>query len=228
MLTMYKVPVSAQRAEIDVDVALPSSDIYAALVQEGVDFSVRMHVSILYRLSYAKLSSLVEKDGVRETTLADWHRQLQASLQQESTKVALDLGGAAGPGAQTDIDRLSNAVSEALSNRFPAIQVISVSTAVRHLPDAALYARLKAAYLHAVDQKGAAFAALAPRMAAEEAAQKAALARHETSMDLLQRYGELLDKHPALIKLLFLANAGKLSPKDLMNLDILDKLSVLE
>jgi hypothetical protein len=226
LLTLYKVPVTTQRADFDVDVVLPSGDAYASLMRENPDFSVQMRVSVLYRLKPDRLSSLVEHDGLRLSTVGDWHRQLQAGLEQGAAEIALQLGNSPREGA--DIGALSSALSGSLAGRFPAVQIISVTTTVRHLPDADLYARLKSSYLRIADLKGAALAALAPRLAAEEAAEKTALARHESSMTLLTRYGELLDKYPSLIKLLFLASAGKLSPRDLQSLDILDKLPALE
>jgi hypothetical protein len=96
------------------------------------------------------------------------------------------------------------------------------------MPDPELYAKLKSAYLNMVQLKQAALSGMATRLAEEEAAQKSALQRQETSLALLTRYGELLSKYPSLIKFLFLVKAENLTARDLQTLDLLDKLPTVE
>jgi hypothetical protein len=224
LLTLYRIPVVTERAELTVQSALPSGEVYAALMEEKPDFSLRARVSILYALRPSEIAGLVE-EGLRETTLADWHRQVQAGFAEQATTIA---SGMVRAPADTAPTALSARLEGALRTSFPAVRIISVSVVVERVPDVELYEKLKAGYLRVADQKAAAMTALAPRAAAAESAAKAALARHETSMEILTRYGELLDKYPALIRFLFITTAGRLSSRDLQNLDLLDKLPSLE
>ena len=45
---------------------------------------------------------------------------------------------------------------------------------------------------------------------------------------MLDRYGEMLDRHPNLIQFLFLTTSGRLTTDDLRTLDLLDHLAPLE
>ncbi len=122
----------------------------------------------------------------------------------------------------------ANAVTEELPGKFPQVQFISIAPSVLRMPDPELYAKLKSAYLHAVDLKQTALAGLASRLAAEEATQRSSLQRQEAGIALLTRYGELFSKYPALIKFLFLVKSENLTSRDLQTLDLLDKLPAVE
>jgi hypothetical protein len=58
--------------------------------------------------------------------------------------------------------------------------------------------------------------------------QSAAEKRHERTIAVLEKYGVLLDKHPSLVKFLFLASVKNFSALDLQSLDIMGKLDGLE
>jgi hypothetical protein len=224
-LTLYRIPVTSQKAELALEAALPSADAYAGLMAARPDLSFTVKLSVLYRIRPEALPDLVENDGLRAETIASWHQQIQAEIQRLATDIALRVGE--GEDASHSID-VAQAIVNGLPPLFPQIQFISLAPTVVRMPDPQLYARLRKAYLREVDQKEAAFALLAPRLAREEADQRSAISRHDVSIALLARYGELFNKYPALIKFLFLATQSKLTPRDLQTLDLLDKLPALE
>ena len=229
-LTLYRIPLGIVKADLTVKAALPSGEAYSSLVSDRPDFSLQATVSVLYRIRPEALPALVEKDDLRQETLTSWHQLLQADIQRQATELALSIaGGAAGSGGDfMDARAFADAVARDLPGKFPQVQFISVVPVVVRMPDPDLYAKLKSAYLRMVEQKDAALSAMAPRLAADEAAQRSALQRQEASIALLSRYGELFNKYPALIKFLFLATAEKLTPKALLELDLLDKLPLVE
>jgi hypothetical protein len=229
-LTLYKIPLAMEKTDLTVRATLPSADAYSSLVEEKPDFSIEVHLSALYRIRPEALPALVEKDGLRQETIASWHRQLQTDIQERATDIALRIasGGRGREGGISNATEFTNAVARELPGEFPQIQFISLVPAVVRMPDPDLYTRLKNAYLTMVESKQAALAGMAPKLAAEEAARRSAIQRHETSIALLGRYGELFNKYPLLIKFLFLATADKLTPKDLQTLDLLDKLPAVE
>ena len=231
-LTLYIIPVSTERADLTVRETLPSADAYSSLVPEKPDFTIEFTISVSYKIRPEALPELVEKEGLRQETIAAWHQQFQAELQRQAADISLRTAGTARDnGATGGISLAADfaaAVSRELPAKFPQVQFISLVPAVLRMPDPELYAKLKSAYLHMVQLKQAALSGMAPRLAEEEAAQKSALQRQETSLALLTRYGELLSKYPSLIKLLFLVKAENLTARDLQTLDLLDKLPAVE
>jgi hypothetical protein len=176
----------------------------------------------LYRIRPEALAGLVEKGGLRQENLKDWHAQLRADMEHQATELALSLDAAPDPASFGAI------LAKRLLEKFTQIEFFSLSPTVVRMPDPRLYARLRTAYLRGVEEKEAALVAMAPRLAAEEAAQRNALQRHETSIAVLTKYGELLKRYPSLLKFLFLAMSQKMSPKDLQTLDLLDRLPTME
>jgi hypothetical protein len=225
-LTLYRIPIAAQKVELTVEATLPSADAYAGLMDDKPDLTLEMKLSVLYKIRSEALSDLVERDGLREDTVIGWHQQILSEIHQQASDIALRLAG--GAAEFSDAASVAQAVTKELPGSFPQLQFISLTPTVTRMPDPELYARLRKAYLGMVDKKAAALSALAPRLAQEEAAQRSAVARHGASIDILTHYGELFDKYPSLIKFLFLATANKLTPKDLQTLDLLDKLPALE
>jgi hypothetical protein len=221
-LTLYRIPLKTEKAELDVTAALPSADAYASLVPEKPDFSLEVKLSILYRIRPEALPALVGASGLRPENLGDWHAQLRAELERKVTEIALASGGS------RDAASFASSLAARIPGEFPQLQFVSISPAVIRMPDPVLYARLRDAYLRVVAQKEAALAAMAPRLASEEAAQRLSAQAHETSIAVLTKYGELLTRYPSLIKFLFLATAGQLTAKDMQTLDLLEKLPTLE
>jgi len=231
-LTLYSIPVTTERADLTVRETLPSADAYSSLVPEKPDFTIEFTISVSYRIRPDALPELVEKEGLRQETIAGWHQQLRTELQRQAVDISLRIAGSGDGSGQADsisgAADFADAVSRELPSKFPQIQFISLASAVLRMPDPELYAKLKSAYLSLVQLKQTALSGMAPRLAAEEAAQKSALQRQETNLALLTRYGELLSKYPSLIKFLFLVKAENLTAKDLQTLDMLDKLPAVE
>jgi hypothetical protein len=229
-LTLYRIPLGIVKADLLVNATLPSAEAYSSVMSDRPDFSLQATLSVLYRIRPEALPALVEKDNLRQETLGSWHQLLQADIQRQATELALRMeGGAASSGGTlADAIGFTDAVARELPGKFPQVQFISVVPVVVRMPDPDLYAKLKGAYLRMVEKKDAALSAMAPRLAADETAQRSVQQRQEASITLLTRYGELFSKYPALIKFLFLATAAKLTPKALSELDFLDKLPVME
>ena len=232
-LTLYRITLGSQRADMEVRSTLPSADAYSALMPERPDFSIEIKISAIYRIRPEALADLVGNEGLRQETLGDWYDQMNAELQRRVSELALSMANSqpgtpdpAGPAA--DAAALSDALVRKLPGLFPRLQFLSISPVIVRMPDAELYQRLRSAYMSLVGEREKALSALAPRQAAEDAARQSAMERQEATIGMLTRYGELLAKYPSLIKFLFLTTSQKLSAKDLQTLDLLDKLGGLE
>ena len=220
-LVLYQFDLPPRLAELPVSGSLASGAVYASLVPERPDFSYELHVSVRYRVRPEALPRLADRDGLRPEGLADWYRTADADLVRQVTETALDSAAADAPGVAADL-------VARLPGRVPDLELLDIAPTVIRMPDRELYERLRASYLAAFAARESALAAAAGRLAVLEAAALIDEQRHERSIAMLDRYGELLDRHPALIQFLFLTTSGKLSTDDLRTLDLLGHVSPLE
>lgn len=216
--TLYSFALTPQSINATVSAELPSGSVYASVAPEKPDFTVQMRLSALFRLAPEALPGLAENAHLRPDGLVDFYHALSAQIQ--STAIDLALSGDTSPGA------LAHTVEAGIPNRFPQLVFESVSAAVVHEPDMALYERLKQTYLAMAAARASSLASAAGRLAGQEEQAKAADQKQQQNLSLLEQYGQLLDKHPSLIKFLFLV-LGKGSV-DMQSLDLLDKLKQLE
>jgi hypothetical protein len=224
-LTLYRINLGVEKADMEVKALLPSAETYSALMPEKPDFSVDIKLSAMYRIRPDALPELVASEGLRQENIGDWYDQMNSEIQRRTTELAL---GMAETSSGSDAAGLSHAIVRGLTDSFPKLEFLSISPVVVKMPDPLLYEKLRAAYLSIMDQREKALSRLVPQQVADEAAQARAKAAQEASIAILTKYGELLAKYPALIKFLFLTTSQKLTPKDLQTLNLLDKLGGLE
>ncbi|HVP19979.1 MAG TPA: hypothetical protein VMU36_13385 [Spirochaetia bacterium] len=227
-ITLYRITVSTERAEVDVRTNLPSAEAYSALMPERPDFSIEMKLSALYRIRPEALPELVANEGLRQENIGDWYDQVNAEIQRRAAELALGAAHQDLSGDAADASSFSAELVKKLPSGFPHLQFVTISPVIVKMPDELLYGKLRSAYLKLVDEKERAMSALVPRQAAEDVVLNSARDRQEAALAALNRYGELLAKYPSLIKFLFLATSQKMTSKDLQTLDFLDKLNRLE
>jgi hypothetical protein len=220
-LVLYQFDLPPRLAELPVSGSLASGAVYASLVPERPDFSYELHVAVRYRIRPDALPRLAERDGLRPEGLADWYRTADADLLRQVTETALGSGAADASGVAADL-------VARLPDRVPDLELLDVAPTVIRMPDRELYARLRTVYLAAFAARESALAAAAGRLAVLQAESLIDEQKHERSLAVLDRYGELLDKHPGLIQFLFLTTSGKLTTDDLRTLDLLDHVSPVE
>ena len=230
-LTLYRFPLKAQSVEIPVTGTLPSGEAYAALAPEEPDFTFEIHISILYRLKPEILPGLADTSRLRPEALPDLYKTLEQEISAKAASLVLessgtDSGPEAGPGQE--IPAFADRIKTDLPKSFEHVEFLSVTANIVRLPDIALYQQLRGTYLRVAAAREESLASSAARLAVQEADQNAAEKRHDRTITVLEKYGVLLDKHPSLVKLLFLASVKNFTALDLQSLDILGKLDELE
>ncbi len=226
LLTVHRFTLGVQRVDQSVAASLPSGPAYSSLAGQPVDFSFEVRLSVRYRIRPSALPDLVRTGGLRPDNLGDWYDAVNAEIPRQTRDIALDpdrTSPEAGNG-----DTLAAGITEALPDRFPYLELLTVTPVVVRAPDLDLYRALKESGLRVIAARESSMKALAPRIAAEEAAEETAVRRHEASIAVLEKYGELLGKYPALIKFLFLTTTRNLSAKDLQGVDVLQALNALD
>ena len=224
LLTVHRFTLAVQRVDQTIAASLPSGPAYSSLAGQPADFSFEIRLSVRYRIHPSALPDLVRTGGLRPDNLADWYDGVNAEMPRHTRDIAMDTGRPAdGPG-----DTLASAITTLLPDRFPYLELLTVTPVVVKAPDFDLYRALKASGLRVIAAREDSMKALAPRIAAEEAAEQASVRRHEASIAVLEKYGELLGKYPALIKFLFLTTTRSFSAKDLQGMDVLKALDALD
>jgi hypothetical protein len=220
-LVLHRFTLVPRLAELPVSGTLASGAVYAALVPERPDFSYELHVTLRYRVRPESLPRLAELDGLRPEGLDEWYRIADADLARRSTEAALASSASDASGVAADL------VAD-LPAHVPDLELLDVAPTVIRMPDRELYARLRLTYLASLAAREASLVSAAGRLAVLEAEARIDAQRHELAIGVLDRYGEMLDRHPNLIQFLFLTTSGRLTTDDLRTLDLLDHLAPLE
>ena len=220
-LVIHRFALAPRLAELPVSGTLASGEVYAALVPEKPDFSYELHVAVRYRVRPEALPRLAERDGLRPEGLEEWYRTADSDLARQSTETALASSASDAAGVAADL-------VARLPARVPDLELLNVVPTVIRMPDRELYARLRVSYLASLAAREASMVTAAGRLAVLEAEARIDEARHERAISVLDRYGEMLDRHPNLIQFLFLTTSGRLTTDDLRTLDLLDHLAPLE
>jgi hypothetical protein len=220
-LVLYQFDLPPRLAELPVSGSLASGAVYASLVPERPDFSYELHVAVRYRIRPDALPRLAEGDGLRPKGLSDWYRTADADLVRQVAETALDSKAADAPGVAADL------VAH-LPERVPDLELLDIAPTVIRMPDRELYARLKTSYFASLAARESALVAASGRLAVLEAEDRIDAQKHDRGIAVLDRYGQLLDRHPGLIQFLFLTTSGKLTTGDLRTLDLLDHVSPVE
>ncbi len=231
-LTIYAFPLSAQNVEIPVTGMLPSGEAYAALAPEKPDFTFEIDLSVSYRLRPEVLPALADTSRLRPDGLSDLYGRLERELSAKVSALVREQTAAepSGPEAAPGdaVASISERISTELPRTFSHLEFLSLATNVVRVPDAALYRSLRETYFRVSKAREDSLASSAARLAAKEAEMDAAEKKHGRTIAVLEKYGELLDKHPSLVKFLFIASMKNFSALDLQSLDMLDKLDGLE
>lgn len=188
-LTLYVYNVEAQEVQVSSSGTLPSAEVYASAIQSSVDFAYRVEADVQFSIRPESLPQIAQ-DGVTPTDLSDWYADLQAPIREtivEAFGSALT-GREAGP----SVGALADTARSQLENRFPDLEILSVSPRSTEFPDYELYQRAKELYLEGLEayEEGVA-----------EAERRAALSatQQRSRIELLREYGKILSEYPVLL-----------------------------
>lgn len=190
-------PTSAER-QVELSGTLPSAAAYSAFMAGEPDFSYAMTLRLIAAPKASALPELFGRWGIADdAALSVW-------LNTELDLAAAELRGAMA-GMADDPATIDHAALVALvSSRRPLLDVHDVEILSSRVPDMALYQEARRLYASYIERFRA---SVEPALAA--ASSKSAA--EQVQIEVLKRYGELLERYPALVD--YLAIQAGLPPR---------------
>jgi hypothetical protein len=208
-LTLYRYSLAPHRARVEVEQPLPSAELYSAVLPDKPVFSVRAVAELEFALRPQSIPALLRERQLYPENLPEYYRAeaeaLAAALTEAARKSAVQEAGA-GPA-------LGDAWATELAGRFPHLHILRLQLSEMRVPDAGLYELARASYRSLVSTRDRARDAAESALAGERAGELLAREREAASLQTLAAYGELLDKHPVLLKAMYVQ---QLSGKELV------------
>ncbi|HPM73739.1 MAG TPA: hypothetical protein PLE25_12270 [Spirochaetales bacterium] len=195
-------PAAAER-RLEASGELPSAEVYGAFMAGEPDFSYSLVASLIAAPKPEALPELYERWGVTDDeALAAW---LASELDLATADLRAAIQEALRSGSSSPLGGVDErALALALSQSHPLLDLRGVRIVSSRMPDARLYEearRLYALYLETYR------AAVEPALAESSAG----AAVENVRLERLERYGELLERFPALID--YLAIEAGIAPR---------------
>jgi hypothetical protein len=194
-LTLYRFNLEPYQSEQSVQWALPSADLYSAVLPNSPSFTLKARVLSTFELRPESLPALVEKQGLRPDKLDSFYQQ---QAQELASLVLKDVQGL--PPERLVDPALAPGLLQELSGQLPDLALRSLRLQDLQLPDLTLYALAQQSYRSLVEARDRARNEAQSRLAEQEAAAQGLKTEQAGVLDLLGEYGKLLNQYPILLK----------------------------
>ena len=193
-LRIEKFALNPVETTIEAKGQLPSSEEYSLLLENNPDFSYSYKFKVSYIFNPESLPQLVSEEFLRSETFDEWIIIFNETLTSDAASLLQK--AASDPAYLEKISYnytlLGNDFMDSLADKYPGISLISFSPVEINFPDLALYAEGRRQYFVMEkthnDLESAAIEKTTSRIAEESA-----------KLELLEKYGALFSKYPALI-----------------------------
>jgi hypothetical protein len=202
-LTVYRYSLAAHRTRVEIRQALPSAELYTAVLPEKPDFSIRAAAELEFALRPESLPALLRDQRLYPEALPEYYRGQAEALAAALAQLAAGGSGLLEPGAAPELAR-------ELGGRFPHLDIQRLELRDFARPDPGLYELARESYRRLVANRDRAREEAESSLAGERARQALAREREASSLESLAAYGELLNKYPVLLKAMYVQNlSGK-------------------
>jgi hypothetical protein len=211
-VTFYSFPPETRRVRLTSTTSLPSAEVYRAFLEGSPALEERVRMRLRYRISDDGIAELAPM-GLDAEGIASWYDDFDDRLRS----VALDATAVAIRSFLDQDDELplselvTSTIESRISERFPEIDLEAVIVEEIAIPDVALYRIARETYMDVQERR---------RSALLEAAEITALeqTRQNERLEVLARYGEILDRHTVLLDYLEIAAQHGSDPLNLQQL----------
>lgn len=202
-LTLRRFSPAAAERRIEASGELPSAEVYGAFMAGEPDFSYSVVASLSAAPKPEALPELYGRWGVSDDEgLAAW---LDSELELATVDLRAAIQEAMRSGSSSPLGGVDEgALALALSQSHPLLDVRGVRIVSSRMPDPRLYEEARRLYSRYLEAYRAAVEPALAESSADAAAENVRLER-------LERYGELLERFPALID--YLAIEAGIAPR---------------
>lgn len=211
-VTFYRFPSETRRVTLTSTASLPSADVYREYLEGSPALEERVRMRLRYRISDDGIADLAPM-GLDAEGIASWYEDFDDRLRS----VALDATAVAirsfvDHDAEAPLgDLVISTIESRISERFPEIDLEAVIVEEIAIPDVALYRIARETYLDVQGRRRSALLEAAEITAFEQT-------RQNERLEVLARYGEILDRHPILLDYLEIAAQHESDPLNLQQL----------
>lgn len=205
--TIHKFTLTTHTAEFTSSGTLPSGDIYSGIMEPSPDFGFSLDMTVSFGLKPESLPALVSDAQLSEESFETWYPETATAIASKA--------GAFIRERSTDVNTASSLTAMAdafireltiyLENSFPIVDLKAVFVDDIEVPDFDLYLTAKELFLEFSQSRKESFEEALPRITWTES-------RAEQHFNILEQYGELISRYPALLELFSLkeGDLGKL------------------
>lgn len=204
-LKLVPFTLSDMERVVDLDGTLPSAETYQEFMAGEPDFTWTVSVKVRTTILAESLPALVDGFGiVDDAGLSAWLESATDLAVAGLRAAIVSLAGTREGAARLMSGAAEAGLKASIETNHPELSVRSLAVVSAKVPDLALYESARALYLGYMENYRASVEpalARASSMAAEE----------QVRMEILRRYGELLERYPDLID--YLAIEAGLTPR---------------
>jgi hypothetical protein len=208
-LKLYVFSAKPHTVNTETSGSLPSAELYSRQIEGNPDFSYRLSLSVTFAVNPDALPRLVQEDGLEPDTLETWYEQFGTELQNQAVEIAsqsiqnLDESQSALP-----VSSIQRQIQRTIEQEYPELRVTSVAVNTLEVPDIEVYEAAKETYFATLNAEREALS-----QATFESTQQTAA--EEARLELLQRYGEVLENFPVLLDYFSLSADKDVDPLNL-------------
>ena len=193
-LTLYLFTPEPHRTSVRLDGELPSGEAIAEILEQPGAFSYSFQADVQTRLRPAELPRLAREEGLRPGDLDSWYAQQESRITHltQDALMSLVANGGAGLSLESRYGQVVDSITTTLEENLSSLEIVSVTPRRMDLPDIELYQTAKQLGTEVLRARSEALQEEARALAQREAAS-------QTSIALLERYGEVLDRYPVLL-----------------------------
>jgi hypothetical protein len=204
-LKMHTFALKPYTANVTASGSLPSGDIYAGILDPAPDFGFTVALSVSFGIEPESLPHLVSTTVLSEDTFDAWHNEVKTAIAAKATAFIRD--------RSTEVNAASSLTSmgdsiitdliKDLESSFSDVDFKGIVVQNIEMPDIELYQTAKQLFLEFSRSRKESFENVLSQITWTES-------RADQHFSVLERYGDLITRFPALLDLLTL-KGGDLS-----------------
>lgn len=198
-LKMHTFQLKPYSAKISASGSLPSGDTYAAMLNPEPDFGFTIALSVSFGIKPESLPRLVSSTVLSEDTFDAWHDEIKTAISAKAAVFIRDRStDVNAAGSLTSMgDAIITDLTRYLESSFEDVDFKAIFVQNIEIPDIELYQTAKQLFLDFSRSRKDSYVNALSRITWTES-------RAEQHFGVLERYGDLITRFPALLDLLTL------------------------